>query len=400
MADTLWTKEQEAAITLTGNNMLVSAAAGAGKTSVLVERIIRKVLSPRDPLDLERLLVVTFTEKAASEMKERIRSSLEAAVRKSPGDTRIERQLALLDRAQISTIHAFCLRVLRRYYFRVNLDPSFKVLDANEAELIRMEALEELFEDLYDDPSPYGDLFRSLVERFGGRAVDEGLQSTALRLHEFVRSQPSVTEFFQLAKKRASGHDLIWLTCLASRALQDIRRAKALVEEAKGFCVAPGGPHSYLKALDDDLLLFSGAEVLVDGLFREAKAAAGGEVASQASFVKWPARWLLTCPPRRSQAESRQRLRSRPQEQGIGPSRPCQEGFRQSRRLRVHRPLDEVMSEMAEVAPFTAGLCDIVEDLDRRYTARNGPREAWTSETWRDIVWRSPRWTAEGLRRM
>ncbi|HHX28414.1 MAG: helicase-exonuclease AddAB subunit AddA [Bacillota bacterium] len=371
MADTLWTKEQEAAITLTGNNMLVSAAAGAGKTSVLVERIIRKVLSPRDPLDLERLLVVTFTEKAASEMKERIRSSLEAAVRKSPGDTRIERQLALLDRAQISTIHAFCLRVLRRYYFRVNLDPSFKVLDANEAELIRMEALEELFEDLYDDPSPYGDLFRSLVERFGGRAVDEGLQSTALRLHEFVRSQPSVTEFFQLAKKRASGHDLIWLTCLASRALQDIRRAKALVEEAKGFCVAPGGPHSYLKALDDDLLLFSGAEVLVDGLLREAKAAAGGEggltgvlremagaVASHlsaASFTRLsPAR---DCDPDlKSRASALRDL--------------AKKAFGRVGDYAFTRPLDEVMSEMAEVAPFTAGLCDIVEDLDRRYTAK------------------------------
>ena len=232
MADTVWTKEQELAITLTGNNMLVSAAAGTGKTSVLVERVIRRVLSPTDPLDLERLLVVTFTEKAATEMKERIRASLEEAVRDSGGDSRMVRQLALLDRAQISTIHAFCLRILRRYFFIVNLDPAFKVLDANEAELLRLDALTELFEDLYDDPARYGDIFRSLVERYGGRSVDEGLQSTVLRLHGFARSQPSVTGFLDSARKRSDGRDLRWLAGLASRALQDLRRARDLVEEA------------------------------------------------------------------------------------------------------------------------------------------------------------------------
>lgn len=371
MADTRWTGEQELAITLTGNNMLVSAAAGAGKTSVLVERIIRKVLSPRDPLDLERLLAMTFTEKAASEMKERIRSSLEQALRDSPGDPRIERQLALLDRAQISTIHAFCLRILKRYYFRVNLDPSFRVLDANEAELLRVETLEELFEDLYDDPTSHGDVFRSLVERFGGRAVDEGFQSTVLKLHEFVRSQPSVTGFFQLAKKRASGEDLVWLTCLASRALRDIRRARALVEEAKCLCAAPGGPHSYLKALDDDIRLFGEAEVLIDGLRREAEEAIekkeglrdvlreiAGAVASHlsgASFARLsPAR---DCDPD---------LRSRAQAlRNLG-----KEAFTKVRHYAFTRPLDEVIAEMAAVGPLVSGLCDIVEDLDRRYTAK------------------------------
>jgi ATP-dependent helicase/nuclease subunit A len=371
VADTLWTKEQELAITLAGNNMLVSAAAGAGKTSVLVERVIRKVLSPKDPLDLGRLLVVTFTEKAASEMKERIRSSLEEALRKSPGDPRIGRQLALLDRAQISTIHAFCLRILRRYYFRVNLDPSFRVLDANEAELIRMEAVEELFEDLYDEPSPYGDAFRSLVERFGGRAVDEGFQFTVLRLHEFVRAQPSMADFFRLVKERASGEDLVWLTCLASRALRDLKRAKALVEEAMSLCKAPGGPQAYLKALEDDMVLFSEAEALVQGLRREAQEAVdsasgltdvlrevAGAVASRlssASFTRLaPAR---DCDPDlKSRASAFRNLAKR--------------AFGRVGDYAFTRPLDEVVSEMTALGPLISGLLDIVEDLDRRYTAK------------------------------
>lgn len=371
MADTLWTKEQEMAITLTGNNMLVSAAAGAGKTSVLVERIIRKVLAPQEPLDLGRLLVVTFTEKAASEMKERIRFSLEEAVRKSPGDLRIARQLALLDRAQISTIHAFCLRMLRRYYFRVNLDPSFRVLDANEAELIRIETVEELFEDLYDDPSPYGDIFRSLVERFGGRAVDEGFQSLVLRLHEFVRTQPSMTEFFHLTKKRASGEDLVWLTCLASRAIRDIKRAKALVEEARDQCRMPGGPDIYLRALDDDMRLFSEAETLLEGLLREAQAAVdegtgltdvlreiAGAVASRissASFTRLSA--AKDCDPDlKASATAFRNL--------------AKKAFGKVADYAFTRPLDEVIAEMTAVGPLISGLCDIVEDLDRRYTAK------------------------------
>ena len=127
--------------------MLVSAAAGAGKTSVLVEKVIEQVLSKEEPCDIERLLVVTFTEKAALEMKERIRSALQRARDKSPDDARISRQLSLLERAQISTIHSFCLAMVRRYFYRVDLDPGFRVLDSNEAELLRYEALEMCIRD-------------------------------------------------------------------------------------------------------------------------------------------------------------------------------------------------------------------------------------------------------------
>ena len=112
------TQEQKVAVEFKGNNMLVSAAAGSGKTFVLVERIIRQILSKEDPCDIERLLVVTFTEKAALEMKERIRRALQEAWEQNPQDLRIARQLSLLERAQISTIHSFCLSIVRRWLYR------------------------------------------------------------------------------------------------------------------------------------------------------------------------------------------------------------------------------------------------------------------------------------------
>ena len=165
MSETRWTPVQERAITIRGCNVLVSAAAGAGKTSVLVERLVRAITDPVD-LQLERLLAVTFTEKAAAEMKQRIRASLRSASLASPGDARLERQLLVLDRAQISTIHSFCLSIARRYFYKVGLDPRFRVLDQNESELLRQDALDDIFETLYDDAGERGEAFR-VVDRYG-----------------------------------------------------------------------------------------------------------------------------------------------------------------------------------------------------------------------------------------
>lgn len=119
-----WTESQEQAITVRGKDILVSAAAGAGKTSVLVERIVRRLLDPERPVDIDRLLVVTFTESAAQEMKERVRARLEAAA--LDGDERAAGQLALLGKAAISTLHSFSLDLVRRYAYLLGVDPRFR----------------------------------------------------------------------------------------------------------------------------------------------------------------------------------------------------------------------------------------------------------------------------------
>lgn len=148
-ADSTWTDDQWNAIVSTGQDILVAAAAGSGKTAVLVERMIRKITAEENPIDVDRLLVVTFTNASAAEMKHRIAEALEKELVQRPGSLHIRRQLSLLNRASISTLHSFCLQVLKKYYYLIDLDPGFRIADQTEGELLGDEVLDELFEDEY-----------------------------------------------------------------------------------------------------------------------------------------------------------------------------------------------------------------------------------------------------------
>ena len=124
-----WTQEQKKVIELRKRNILVSAAAGSGKTAVLVERIIQRLLNEKDPLDVDRLLIVTFTEAAASEMKERIRDAIETALEDTPENVHLQRQATLIHSARITTIHSFCLSVIREHFHVIDLDPGFRIAE-------------------------------------------------------------------------------------------------------------------------------------------------------------------------------------------------------------------------------------------------------------------------------
>ncbi|HEY8803968.1 MAG TPA: helicase-exonuclease AddAB subunit AddA [Clostridium sp.] len=144
-----WTEDQQKAILTRDCNILVAAAAGSGKTAVLVERIIKIVTNEERPTDIDKLLVVTFTNAAASEMRERIAAAISKELHKNPQSKLLQRQLTLLNKSSITTIHSFCLEVIRSNYHVVDLDPNFRIADATEAVLLKQEALEELFEDRY-----------------------------------------------------------------------------------------------------------------------------------------------------------------------------------------------------------------------------------------------------------
>ena len=133
MSEVKWTPEQSAAINLHGNNILVSAGAGSGKTTVLIQRIIKRLLDYDNPVDVDKLLVVTFTNAAAAEMKHRLAVALNKAIAERPYDRHLSRQLSLLQRAQITTLHSFCLDVVRKYSYLLDLDPQSKI--ANETDL-------------------------------------------------------------------------------------------------------------------------------------------------------------------------------------------------------------------------------------------------------------------------
>ena len=131
-----FTKEQQQVIDLRDRNILVSAAAGSGKTAVLVERIIARLTKDPDPIDVDRLLIVTYTEAAASEMKERIRSAIEKELEEHPENAHLQRQSTLIHHAQVTTIHSFCLSVIRDYFHTIDLDPGFRIGEEGELKLL------------------------------------------------------------------------------------------------------------------------------------------------------------------------------------------------------------------------------------------------------------------------
>ncbi|WP_297429826.1 helicase-exonuclease AddAB subunit AddA [Clostridium sp.] len=187
MGKTKWTDEQLSAIETRNCNLLVAAAAGSGKTAVLVERIIRIITSEENPVDIDKLLVVTFTNAAAAEMRERIAEAISKELDRKPSSRNLQKQLALLNRANITTMHSFCLDVIKNNFHKIDLDPSFRIGDQTEGILIKSEVIDELFEDKYEEE----DLeFTNLVEAFSGYKNDDNLKELILDLYNFIMSGP------------------------------------------------------------------------------------------------------------------------------------------------------------------------------------------------------------------
>ena len=183
---TPWTERQLAAIRHAGGGLLVSAAAGSGKTSVLAERCAHAVCDAAEPCDVDELLVVTFTESAATEMRDRIGRAIRARAEASD-DPRLHRQAAMLDRASISTLHGFCARLLRQQFHLSGLDPAFRILDADEADLLKREVARDLFADRYGSTDPDGTAFRALVDAYAD-GDDERLLDRVVAAHESLCS--------------------------------------------------------------------------------------------------------------------------------------------------------------------------------------------------------------------
>ena len=205
MSEVKWTKEQRQVIESRNTNLLVSAAAGSGKTAVLIERIIELVLDEKNPIDINKLLVVTFTKLAASEMRERVSKAIEKKLEENPENEHLQKQLLLLSGADITTIDSFCKDVLISYAHLVNLDSNIKVIDPSENEVLAKEVMEELFEELYENND---ESFLRLVDWYAKKNTDEGLLQLLLNVNNFVNSHPfpkiwlnEKAEFFNTSTK-------------------------------------------------------------------------------------------------------------------------------------------------------------------------------------------------------
>lgn len=189
MSERKWTAEQKQAIDARGGSLLVSAAAGSGKTAVLVQRVISLLTDPQNPCDADRLLVVTFTNAAASEMRERLTAALSALIAENPYDEWLCRQQVLLQNAHISTIHSFCVDLLRENFERLDIPPDFRIADANETDLLKKDVLDALLEEKYAlDLRAGGGDFTYLASLISSGRTDEQFAQTILRLHAFIRT--------------------------------------------------------------------------------------------------------------------------------------------------------------------------------------------------------------------
>ncbi|MHC1721518.1 MAG: helicase-exonuclease AddAB subunit AddA [Clostridiaceae bacterium] len=205
MENAKWTNEQREAISDRGCNLLIAAGAGAGKTAVLVERIIRMIVDEESPVDIDKLLVVTFTNAAAAEMRERIGDAITRELDRKPESKRLQRQLTLLGRANVMTIHSFCLSVIKCNFHLLDIEPDFRVCNDTEAILLKQEVMDDLFEDKFEkDDQEFLKIIKAL-----GEGNDLKVQALIQNLYSFAVSTPWPKKWLlEIAEKFNVGPDL------------------------------------------------------------------------------------------------------------------------------------------------------------------------------------------------
>ncbi|QHE51381.1 helicase-exonuclease AddAB subunit AddA [Pontibacillus sp. HMF3514] len=265
-----WTPEQERAIYTSGKDVLVAAAAGSGKTAVLVERIIQKLLNQDNPTNIDSLLVVTFTNAAAQEMRNRVGEALEKALEQQPDSTHLKKQLSLLQRASISTLHSFCLDIVRRYSYMLDLDPHFRIADEIEADLMRQEIIEDLFEEWYGKEGEERDRFFEVVDRFSSDRSDAEVERLMLDLYNFSRQNPwpeawmnDVQAMYDVSPDTPE-EDIVWLQILKREVKSQLNAMLKDSEQALNLTRESDGPYHYAEAIDDDREKIQQALGLVD----------------------------------------------------------------------------------------------------------------------------------------
>ena len=246
--------DQQRVIDERGHNLLVTAAAGSGKTSVLVERIIKKITDEKDRTDIDRILVVTFTHAAATEMKERIVEAIEEKLFKDPQNTVLQRQATLIHNASITTIDSFCLDVVRENYHKIDVDPSFRVASTGECDLLKKDALDNVFTKAYEEADP--DFF-NLIDCYVTKDKDSKVEDSVLNLYSFAMSYPwpekwllkNSDDYFYDGVEGFKNSDL--LKRVYERTVWEAEKLRVYVEKARKICNSPDGPITFTDVVNE-----------------------------------------------------------------------------------------------------------------------------------------------------
>lgn len=256
MAEVKWTNEQLQAIQEKDSNILVAAAAGSGKTAVLVERIIHKIID--EQMDIDKILVVTFTNAAASEMRERILEAIYKKLEENPENVHLQRQIILLNKASICTIHSFCLDVIHNHFYEIDLPSNFKIADTAEIDLLKQEVLDDLFEQKYTENDKD---FIELLENYTNYRGDEALQELVLKIYKFIQSSPFPLKWLQekLELLKIEDKDIsqtIWGKLIIQAVEDDIQESIMQLETVKSkMALYPEMTKFYQKICEDLIIL-------------------------------------------------------------------------------------------------------------------------------------------------
>ena len=240
-----WTKEQSEVISHRKGNLLVSAAAGSGKTAVLVEHVIDCLLDKEHPISLSSVVLMTFTEAAASEMKERIKARLKEAFLENR-DPHIEREIAELPNANISTIDAFCKRLIEENYTSLGIEPNFRIGEKNELALLKEDIVEELLEEEYGKKE---ECFLSFVDRYSTGKQDKGIQEIIVKLYYLATASPFPEKYLKALSENSSS---AWKNYLLESIRKRVEEAIEMLTEAIRICTEEGGPSEYLATVEED----------------------------------------------------------------------------------------------------------------------------------------------------
>ena len=250
-----WTSKQQEVIDSRNRNLLVSAAAGSGKTAVLVERIIRMISEGDRPLDIDQLLVMTFTNAAAAEMRERIGAAVEQKLKERPEDEHLWLQAALIPQAQITTIDSFCLNIIRSHYNSLDIDPAFRIGDEGELSLLRGDCMGEMLENCYDEAD---EEFGRFVEHFGRGKSDRGIEDVILQAWQFSQSHPWPQEWLAACQKELEEESIgemeesPWMVFLMEDVARQMAELSGQLGEALDVCLEENGPLAYEPMLISD----------------------------------------------------------------------------------------------------------------------------------------------------
>ncbi|ARI78070.1 helicase-exonuclease AddAB subunit AddA [Halobacillus mangrovi] len=349
-----WTEEQERAIYSHGSNILVAAAAGSGKTAVLVERIIQKLLHKEAPVNIDSLLVVTFTNAAAQEMRNRVGQALAQALEENPGSHHLKKQLSLLQNASISTLHSFCMDVVRRYAYMLDLDPGFRIADTIESDLIQQEVLEDLFEDWYGKEGTEQERFFDVVERFSSDRSDLDVEKLVLELYTFATQNPwpeawldQMVEMYEV-KEGTGEEDLPWLNLLKQEVHSQLKAMEAEANQFLQLTREPDGPYSYGETVDQDLEMIQQAKGALEHSWEELQSYMGESKFASLSRKK------MDCDE--AKKDKAKKIRD-----------SYKKRWNELRDEWFSRSLESYLKDMHELYPVMEQLAIIVKDFKQRY---------------------------------